>query len=141
MPSATPYDLIVVGTSQGGRLLPIAFAEAGRKVALIERDYLGGTCVNTGCTPTKTMVASARAASLARRSADFGIRIGSVLVDLAAVRQRKQGIVEGARSGFERQLAAAHASTQRLDLLRGAAHFISPRTLEVQLTSGQTQQI
>src|SRR5262249_13103925 len=102
---------------------------------------LGGTCVNSGCTPTKSMVASARVAALARRGASYGIHIGSLSVDLAAVRQRKLGIVEGARSGFERQLTAAHAATQRLDLLRGAAHFIGPKTLEVQLTSGQTRQV
>jgi len=74
MPQATNYDAIVIGTSQGGRLLPIALAKAGRKVALIERDHIGGVCVNVGCTPTKTMVASARVAYLARRGADYGKR-------------------------------------------------------------------
>jgi len=74
MPQATNYDAIVIGTSQGGRLLPIALAKAGRKVALIERGHVGGTCVNVGCTPTKTMVASARVAYLARRGADYGVQ-------------------------------------------------------------------
>jgi pyruvate/2-oxoglutarate dehydrogenase complex dihydrolipoamide dehydrogenase (E3) component len=67
MSQATNYDVIVIGTSQGGRLLPITFAKAGKKVAVVERGPLGGVCVNFGCTPTKTMVASARVAYLARR--------------------------------------------------------------------------
>src|SRR5260370_34792556 len=131
MPQATTYDAIVIGTSQGGRFLPIAFAQAGRKVALIERDHLGGTCVNTGCTPTKTMVASARVAHLARRGADYGVHAGPVSVDMQAVRQRTRGIVAGARSGFGGLVEAAQASAQQgVDLLLGEAHFIAPQTLE-----------
>src|SRR5437899_11280878 len=101
MPRATNYDAIVIGTSQGGRLLPIALAKAGRKVALIERDHIGGVCVNVGCTPTKTMVASARVAYLARRSADYGIHTAPISVDMPAVRTLKQRIVQGARLGYE----------------------------------------
>lgn len=82
MAQPTNYDVIVIGTSQGGRFLPIAFAKAGRKVAVIERGPLGGVCVNFGCTPTKTMVASARVAYLARRAAEYGVHTGPVLVDL-----------------------------------------------------------
>src|SRR5205814_4724053 len=106
MPQATTYDAIVIGTSQGGRLLPIALAEAGRKVALVERGHLGGVCVNVGCTPTKTMVASARVAYLARRGADYGVHTGPISVDMRVVRKRKQGIVQGARSGFESRIKA-----------------------------------
>src|SRR2546429_1896581 len=134
---ATNYDVIVIGTSQGGRLLPVALAEAGRKVALIERDHVGGTCVNVGCTPTKTMVASARVAYLARRGADYGVHTGPISVDMQVVRKRKQGIVEGARSAFESRITA----TQGLELLLGLAHFIAPKTLEVHLRNGETQQI
>jgi pyruvate/2-oxoglutarate dehydrogenase complex dihydrolipoamide dehydrogenase (E3) component len=134
---ATNYDVIVIGTSQGGRLLPIAFAKAGRKVALIERDHVGGTRVNVGCTPTKTMVASARLAYLARRGVDYGVHTGPISVDLQAVRQRKQGIVEGARSAFESLIKA----TQGLDLLMGEAHFIAPKTLEVHLKDCETREI
>ena len=137
MPLATDYDAIVIGTTQGGRLLPIALANAGQKVALIERDHLGGTCVNVGCTPTKTMVASARVAYLARRSADYGVLTGPISVDMQAVRNRKQGIVEGARSGFASGIAAAKG----LDLLLGDTHFIAPKLLEVHLKSGETQRI
>jgi pyruvate/2-oxoglutarate dehydrogenase complex dihydrolipoamide dehydrogenase (E3) component len=137
MPQATNYDAIVIGTSQGGRLLPIALAKAGRKVALIERGHVGGTCVNVGCTPTKTMVASARVAYLARRGADYGVHTGPISVDMQVVRKRKQGIVEGARLAFESRIKA----TQGLDLLIGLAHFIAPKTLEVYLKGGETQQI
>src|SRR5260370_6926998 len=137
MPQATNYDAIVIGTRQGGRLLPIALAKAGRKVALIGRDHVGGTCINVGCTPKKTMVASARVASLARRGADYGIHTGPISVDMQAVRKRKQGIVDGARSDLESRIEA----TQGLDLLKGEAHFIAPQTLEVHLKGGQTQQI
>src|SRR6478736_5652747 len=98
MPQATNYDAIVIGTSQGGRLLPIALAKAGRKVALIERDHVGGTCVNVGCTPTKTMVASARVAYLARRGADYGVHTGPITIDMVRVRKRKRDIVESFRS-------------------------------------------
>src|ERR1700741_4159388 len=75
------YDAIVIGTSQGGRFLPVDLAKAGKKVALVERDHLGGACVNTGCTPTKTMVSSARLAHQARRGAEYGVRTGPVSVD------------------------------------------------------------
>lgn len=75
MAQATNYDAIVIGSSRGGRLLPTALAKAGRKVALIERGHVGGTCINVGCTPTKTMVASARIAYLARRGLDYGVHL------------------------------------------------------------------
>ncbi|HEX4207948.1 MAG TPA: mercuric reductase [Ktedonobacteraceae bacterium] len=137
MPQATHYDAIVIGTSQGGRFLPSALAKAGRKVALIERDHVGGACVNVGCTPTKTMVASARVAYLARRGADYGIYTGRISVDLQAVRTRKQSIVEGARLGYQSRITAV----QGLDLLRGDAHFIAPKALEVSLKGGETREI
>ncbi len=139
MPQATNYDVIVIGTSQGGRFLPMTFAKAGRKVAVIERGHLGGVCVNFGCTPTKTMVASARVAYLARRGAEYGVRTGPVSVDLQAVRKRKQGMVEGARNNFESGITAVQGLD--LDLLRGEAHFIAPKTLGVSLAAAETREI
>src|SRR3982074_2886749 len=94
------YDAIVIGTSQGGRFLPVELAKAGQKVALAERHQLGGVCVNTGCTPTKTMVASARLAYQARRGTEYGVRIGPVSVDLAAVRARQQAMVPAPRQNY-----------------------------------------
>jgi pyruvate/2-oxoglutarate dehydrogenase complex dihydrolipoamide dehydrogenase (E3) component len=130
------YDVIVIGTSQGGRFLPVDLAKAGKKVALVERGRLGGVCVNTGCTPTKTMVASARLAYQARRGAEDGVRIGPVSVDLAAVRERKRAMVAGARQNY-----ASHLARNGLDLIEGEAHFTAPKTLEVALTDGGTRQL
>src|SRR5213594_1007459 len=104
MPQATNYDVIVIGTSQGGRFLPMTFAKAGRKVAVIERGHLGGVCVNFGCTPTKTMVASARVAYLARRGAEYGVHTGEIKIDLAKVRERKRAIVESFRNGSQSRI-------------------------------------
>src|SRR5215469_10650618 len=124
MPQVTSYDAIVIGTSQGGRFLPVALAKAGQNVAVIERGPLGGACVNVGCTPTKTMVASARLAYLARRGADYGVHTGPVAVDMPAILARKQGLVEYARSAAEGRIDAV---PRGLELLRGAARFIAPK--------------
>lgn len=132
---AQSYDAIVVGSGQGGGPLAGAFARAGRKTALIERDHVGGTCVNEGCTPTKTMVASARVAHLARRAGDYGVQTGPVTVDMEMIRQRKREIVETFRSGVEQRIA----ETERLDLLRGEARFAGPGTLVVEGPGGTTE--
>jgi pyruvate/2-oxoglutarate dehydrogenase complex dihydrolipoamide dehydrogenase (E3) component len=130
------YDAIVIGTSQGGRFLPIELAQAGQKVALVERGQLGGVCVNTGCTPTKTMVASARLAYQANRGAEYGVRTGPVSVDLAAVRERKRAMVAGARQNY-----ASRLPQDGLELIEGEAHFTGPKTVEVALTDGGTRQL
>ncbi len=131
------YDALVIGAGQGGGPLASALAEAGWKTALIEQEHVGGTCINEGCTPTKTMVASARVAYLARRAADYGVHTGPVRVDMREVRQRKRAIVESFRSGSLEQIT----QTKGLDLLMGRAHFSGPKTLEVTLNSGETQQV
>ena len=92
------FDAIVIGAGQAGPPMVGRLAAAGQKVALIERDLIGGTCVNTGCTPTKTLVASAYAAHLARRGADFGVKVGPVGIDFAAVMARKNAVVGNSRS-------------------------------------------
>jgi pyruvate/2-oxoglutarate dehydrogenase complex dihydrolipoamide dehydrogenase (E3) component len=130
------YDAIVIGTSQGGRFLPIELAKAGQKVALVERDQLGGVCVNWGCTPTKTMVASARLAYQARRGAEYGVRIGPVSVDLAAVRERKRAMVAGARQNYASRLTQTGP-----ELIEGEARFTGPNTVEIALTDGGTRAI
>src|SRR4051812_33920149 len=98
------FDAIVLGTGQAGKPLALELAAAGWQTAIIEGEHVGGTCINVGCTPTKTMVASARMAYLARRAVDFGIRCGPVEVDLTQVLRRKQAIVEEFRTGAQRQL-------------------------------------
>jgi pyruvate/2-oxoglutarate dehydrogenase complex dihydrolipoamide dehydrogenase (E3) component len=130
------YDAIVIGTSQGGRFLPAELAKAGQRVALVERGPLGGVCVNSGCTPTKTMVASARLAYQARRGAEYGVRVGPVSVDLAAVRERKRAMVAGARENYAGRLAQ-----DGLDLIEGEARFTRPQAVEVALAAGGTRQL
>jgi pyruvate/2-oxoglutarate dehydrogenase complex dihydrolipoamide dehydrogenase (E3) component len=129
--AATSYDALVIGAGQAGGPLAGALAKSGRRTALVERSHVGGTCVNEGCTPTKTMVASARVAYLARRAADYGVRTGPVSVDLARVRQRKRAIVESFRKGSEGGLARAG-----VDLIMGEARFSGPHTVEVRRNDG-----
>ena len=106
------YDAIIIGTGQAGPPLALRLAKAKMKVAIIERGLVGGTCVNTGCTPTKTLVASAYSAHLARRAADFGVRIGGpVSVDMKRVKARKDGIVEEKRSGLKAALTQMEGCT------------------------------
>src|SRR6266536_2977098 len=126
------YDAIVIGSGQGGNPLAIALAKAGWKTAIIEREHIGGTCVNVGCTPTKTMVASARVAYLSSRSADYGVHSGPVTVNMAEVRQRKQQVVESFRTGGLKSIK----ETPGLDLMIGEASFSGPDSLEVRLEGG-----
>ncbi|MDQ6772036.1 MAG: mercuric reductase [Candidatus Dormibacteraeota bacterium] len=135
--SENRYDAIVIGSGQGGGPLSTALAEAGWRTAIVERDHVGGTCINDGCTPTKTMVASARVAYLARRGADYGVRTGPIGVDMGRVRQRKRDIVESFRSGSEHALTAAKG----LDLVRGEARFLGPETISVELVEGGSRRL
>jgi pyruvate/2-oxoglutarate dehydrogenase complex dihydrolipoamide dehydrogenase (E3) component len=135
--TTTTYDAIVIGAGQAGGPLSTALANAGRKTAIIERIHVGGTCINEGCTPTKTMVASGRVAYLARRGADYGVHSGPITVDMVKVRQRKRDIVNSFRSGSENRIK----STEGVDLLMGEARFIGPKELEVRLNSGEVLQL
>ena len=123
------YNAVVIGAGQGGMPLARALAQAGRKTALVEREHVGGTCINEGCTPTKTMVASAKVANFDRRSADYGVQNGPVSVDMHKVRQRKRDIVKSFRSGNERRIE----DTEGLDLLMGEASFSGPKELGIRL--------
>jgi len=137
MANATQYDGIVIGAGQAGGPLATTLARAGWKMALIEREHIGGTCVNDGCTPTKTMVASARVAYLARRAADYGVETGPVTMDMTVVRRRKRDIVNEFRSGSEQGIR----ETPNLDLLMGEARFTGPKTLTVTLNDGGEREI
>ncbi len=132
MPQQDHYDALIIGAGQAGGPLATAYANAGRRTALIERAHVGGTCVNVGCTPTKTMVASARVAHLARCAADYGVQTGAISVEMASVRQRKRDIVESFRGGSEGRLR----QTKGLDLLMGEACFTGPKSVEVDLATG-----
>ncbi|OBI80608.1 FAD-containing oxidoreductase [Mycobacterium sp. E740] len=119
------FDAIIVGAGQAGPPLAGRLTEAGHQVAVIERKLVGGTCVNSGCIPTKTLVASAHAAHLARRGDEYGVRTGEVSVDMAKVKARKDKIVIGDRDGVESWLDGMDGCT----LIRGHARFVDPHTI------------
>ncbi|WP_395701507.1 FAD-containing oxidoreductase [Aquabacterium sp.] len=122
------FDAIVIGAGQSGPFLAARLVAAGQRVALIEREHLGGTCVNDGCMPTKTLVASARAAHIARRAADFGVVIpGPVTIDMARVKARVDNVVHTARDNLRRWLAGLDGLT----LIDGHARFTGPHELAV----------
>ena len=131
MAQVQDYDAVVIGAGQAGGPLSTALARAGRKTALIEREHVGGTCINEGCTPTKTMVASGRVAYLARRGADYGVQTGPVIHRYA----RRCGNASAtswtaSATVVERRIEATRG---RGSALRRSARFTGPKTLEVQL--------
>jgi pyruvate/2-oxoglutarate dehydrogenase complex dihydrolipoamide dehydrogenase (E3) component len=121
------FDAIVIGTGQAGKPLSFALADLGWKVALIERAELGGSCINTGCTPTKTMVASAQVAHYARDAARWGVQASDVTVDMAAVVARKNRVVENAHKSIQKRIDARPS----LKLVRGSAKLTAPNQLQV----------
>jgi len=135
--SASHFDAVVIGSGQGGNPLALALAKAGKHTALIERKHVGGTCINEGCTPTKTMVASGRVAYLARRAADYGVHTGPISVDLKKVRQRKRDIVESFRSGGEGRIREA----KNLELIFGEGSFSAPKQLVVKMRDGGQREL
>src|SRR5215831_9208987 len=116
------WDALVIGAGQGGVPLAVALARAGKRTAMVERDQVGGTCINVGCTPTKTLVASASVASLIGRAREFGVEAGQRTVSWDAVRDRAQGVVTSFRGSTERRLGDGGVT-----LLRGEARFVGPR--------------
>jgi pyruvate/2-oxoglutarate dehydrogenase complex dihydrolipoamide dehydrogenase (E3) component len=131
------YDALIIGSGQAGTPLASAFANAGQKTALIERSHIAGCCVNEGCTPTKTLIASGRAAYLTRRGQDYGIHTNreggwnEVIVDMLKVRQRKRDIVDSFRGGSERRLKEAG-----VDVLMGEAEFVRSNAVRVRMGDG-----
>ena len=123
------YDAIIIGTGQSGPALALRLVAAGWKVAIIERKLFGGTCVNTGCTPTKTLVASAYAAHVVRRAADYGVRVeGAVKVDMKAVKARKDAVVALSRDGVEQSLKALEGCT----VYEGHGRFVAEKKVAVE---------
>ena len=132
------FDAIVIGTGQGGGPLGVKLAESGRRTAVIERHLFGGTCVNVGCTPTKTYVASARAAHVARHAGDYGVIVeGEVRVDLARVKARKDELIAGSRNGVEQWLR----STPGVTVFNGHARFTGAHSISVQGHDGQQHEL
>src|SRR5713226_7260568 len=137
MSAPDAYQAIVIGSGQGGTPLAGALAGAGLHTALIERVHVGGTCINEGCTPTKTMVASARVAYLARRGADYGVRTDGIRMEMQRVRQRKRDIVDSFRGGSQGRLE----KTANLDLIFGEASFTAPKSVVVRVQNGDQRNL
>ncbi len=129
------FDAIVVGAGQGGNPITLALANAGWQVALAEGKYVGGSCINTGCTPTKTMIASARIAHLTSRAADYGVESTPGSVNFLKVRQRKDKVVESFREGSRQRLL----SNPNVSLLEGYARFVGKKQLEIELEEGKKE--
>jgi pyruvate/2-oxoglutarate dehydrogenase complex dihydrolipoamide dehydrogenase (E3) component len=135
---AEKYDAIVIGTGQSGPSLAVRLAKAGRKTAIIERKLFGGTCVNVGCIPTKTLIASARAAHVARNAADYGVAIdGRITVNMMRVKARKDSVVQQSNDGVIKWLR----NTPNLTVLEGHARLESSRTVAVNGTLLEAAQI
>ncbi len=135
--STVVFDAIVIGTGQSGKPLALALARAGWRVAVVEREHVGGTCINVGCTPTKTMVASARVAYLARRAKDYGVDAGAVAVDMKRVYERKRGMVERFRNYGQRALEKA----ARVELIFGEARLKDAKRVSVELKGGGAREL
>src|SRR5438034_7823328 len=128
MPMATKDDAIVIGTGQAGPSLAVRLSDTGVNVAILERKRFGGTCVNNGCIPTKTLVASARAAHVARRAGDYGVTIpGSIAVDMKKVKMRKDAVVRHSSEGLKKWLR----DTQNLTVIEGHARFADAHRVRV----------
>jgi pyruvate/2-oxoglutarate dehydrogenase complex dihydrolipoamide dehydrogenase (E3) component len=125
--TATHFDAIVLGAGQAGPPLAVELAHAGQNVALVERKYFGGTCVNTGCIPTKTLLANARVAHMARRAGDYGVSTGSVAVDMKKVKARKDEVSGSSRDGVEKMLR----ETPNCRVFTGHARFVADHTIEI----------
>jgi pyruvate/2-oxoglutarate dehydrogenase complex dihydrolipoamide dehydrogenase (E3) component len=131
------YDAIVIGAGQAGGPLAKKLALAGKKTVIIEKRFIGGTCVNDGCTPTKTWVASAKAAYMAAHSGPLGVKIKGYKVDMRQIKKRKDEIVMRSRIGGQKAIE----KTKNLDLVFGEATFTAEKTLSVKLNSGSTQEL
>ncbi len=128
------YDAIIIGSGQAANPLAYKLAAAGWKTALIEKQWVGGTCINVGCTPTKTLVASGRVAYLAKRSADFGVHTTGWSIDIEAVIRRKNEHVLSARNSIAKRMS----ETKNIDLIYGAASFSGPKTVVVKKADGSS---
>ncbi len=129
---AEQVDALILGSGQGGNPLAAALAEKGKRVVVVESKHVGGTCVNEGCTPTKTMIAAAQIAERARQGSKYGIHAAPVTVNMAEVRNRKRSVVDVWRSGSEKRLS----SNPKIELVRGFGRFTGPKQVEVALNNG-----
>ena len=131
------YDAVIIGTGQAGKPLALSLADADWKVAIIERDLVGGSCINVGCSPTKAMVSSARVAHLTRRASDYGVIISDMNINMKVIKAKKQKIVDSFRDGSTKRLE----SHKNIDLIMGEAKFKGENSLEINLLTGDKLQL
>jgi pyruvate/2-oxoglutarate dehydrogenase complex dihydrolipoamide dehydrogenase (E3) component len=134
MPQPERFEVLVLGSGTGGKLVAWHMAQSGRRTAVVERRWIGGSCVNVACMPSKNEISGARVAHLARRAAQFGTMTGSVAIDMATVRRRKREMVERQIAKHLQNYKASGA-----ELIMGNGRFLAPRTLEVTLNDGGTR--
>ena len=128
------FDTLILGSGQGGKLLAWHLGRSGQRVAVVERQWVGGSCPAVACLPSKNEIWSARVAHLARHAGDFGTTTGPIAVDMAKVRERKRGMIER-EAAFHVQAYASSGA----ELIMGSGHFIGPKTIAVQLNDGGTR--
>ena len=136
MSQSEDYDILILGSGAGGKLIAWHMAQSGRRTAVVERRWIGGSCPNIACLPSKNVISSASVVHLLRHAADFGLSTGRITVDMLQVRQRKRAMVQ--------DLVALHVrnyQTSGAELILGTGHFVAPRTLEVTLNDGGTRML
>ncbi len=131
MPQPERFETLILGSGNGGMYLAWHMASSGRRTAVVERRWIGGSCVNINCLPSKNEIWSAKVADLVHHAASFGAMTGSVAIDMRKVRQRKRDMVEGVVDTTLQQYKTSGA-----ELIMGVGHFVAPRTLEVRLNDG-----
>src|SRR5882762_8185044 len=134
MPDAEKYEILVLGSGEAGKWTAWTMANEGHRTAMVERKWLGGSCPNIACLPSKNVIYSARVASLARRGAEFGLEMDQLRINMAGVQPRKREMVEK-----ERPSHADRTAANGVELIMGEGRFVAPRTVEVALNSGGTR--
>jgi len=134
VPDVEKYEILVLGSGEAGKYIAWTMAKEGRRTALVERRWLGGSCPNIACLPSKNLIYSARVASLARRGAEFGLEMDSLMVSMAGVQRRKREMVQGLY-----EMHAARTVASGVELIMGEGRFVAPRTLEIALNDGGTR--
>jgi pyruvate/2-oxoglutarate dehydrogenase complex dihydrolipoamide dehydrogenase (E3) component len=136
MADAEKYEILVLGSGEAGKWIAWTMADAGHRTAMVERKWLGGSCPNIACLPSKNLIYSARVASLARRGAEFGLEMDNLRINMAGVQQRKRKMVEE-----EHQFHAKRTADAAIELIMGEGRFVAPKTVEVALNDGGTRRI
>ena len=136
MADAEKYEILVLGSGEAGKWTAWTMAHEGHRTAMVERKWLGGSCPNIACLPSKNLIYSARVARLARRGAEFGLEMDKLRINMAGVQQRKRKMVEA-----EHQFHAKRTADAGIELIMGEGHFVAPRTIEVALNDGGTRRI